>query len=190
MRTAFKEWAVVVDALGRGEQIIILRKGGIHEGKGGFKPEHSAFFLFPTLFHQQREAVIERAQLRYDQLLPGFPPKNILRLQTFCQVVEVHRIDDRDRLAALQGHHLWRQELLEERFEWSKHKHIYCLVVRAWNLPEAVELPMLPEYGGCKSWITLNQEIPITNALPVLDNQAFASRLKQVRDVLIQDRAA
>ncbi|MED5454303.1 MAG: DUF1802 family protein, partial [Verrucomicrobiota bacterium] len=37
MKTAFKEWAVVIDALGRGEQIIILRKGGIHEGKGGFQ---------------------------------------------------------------------------------------------------------------------------------------------------------
>ncbi len=29
MRIAFKEWMIVVDALGRGEQIIILRKGGI-----------------------------------------------------------------------------------------------------------------------------------------------------------------
>jgi UDP-N-acetylglucosamine 2-epimerase (non-hydrolysing) len=28
---AFKEWAVVVDALGRGEQTLILRKGGIQE---------------------------------------------------------------------------------------------------------------------------------------------------------------
>ena len=37
MRIAFKEWAMVVDALGRGEQIIILRKGGISEGRGGFK---------------------------------------------------------------------------------------------------------------------------------------------------------
>jgi hypothetical protein len=25
MRTAFKEWAVIVEALGRGEQILILR---------------------------------------------------------------------------------------------------------------------------------------------------------------------
>src|SRR5258708_6269605 len=28
---AFKEWAVVADALGHGEQILILRKGGIRE---------------------------------------------------------------------------------------------------------------------------------------------------------------
>jgi hypothetical protein len=74
MRTAFKEWAVVVDALLRGEQILILRKGGLREGRGGFQIEHSEFLLFPTLFHQQRESVIPTAQARYDELAPNFPP--------------------------------------------------------------------------------------------------------------------
>ncbi len=41
MRIAFKEWAVIVDALGRGDQILILRKGGISEGRGGFQIEQS-----------------------------------------------------------------------------------------------------------------------------------------------------
>ena len=29
--TALKEWAVTVEAMARGDQIIILRKGGIHQ---------------------------------------------------------------------------------------------------------------------------------------------------------------
>ena len=74
MRAAFKEWAVVVDALGRGIQTVILRKGGISVGPGGFQVAHNRFLLFPTLFHQQRESVIESAQARYDELAPGFPP--------------------------------------------------------------------------------------------------------------------
>ncbi|SVB17570.1 uncharacterized protein METZ01_LOCUS170424, partial [marine metagenome] len=40
VQTAFKEWGVVVEALGRGEQIVILRKGGIAEGDSGFRAEH------------------------------------------------------------------------------------------------------------------------------------------------------
>ncbi|MFL6569175.1 MAG: DUF1802 family protein, partial [Chthoniobacterales bacterium] len=32
----FKEWALVCEALGRGEQRIIIRKGGIAEGRDGF----------------------------------------------------------------------------------------------------------------------------------------------------------
>ncbi|HZE13114.1 MAG TPA: DUF1802 family protein, partial [Chthoniobacterales bacterium] len=49
----FKEWALVGDALGRGEQTILLRKGGIAEGRKGFGFKHAEFFLFPTFFHEQ-----------------------------------------------------------------------------------------------------------------------------------------
>ena len=50
---AFKEWEAIVDALGQGAQIIILRKGGISEGRVGFQARHPKFWLFPTRFHQQ-----------------------------------------------------------------------------------------------------------------------------------------
>jgi hypothetical protein len=40
----FKEWAIVCQALGRGWQSIILRKGGIAEGRDGFSFQHGEFF--------------------------------------------------------------------------------------------------------------------------------------------------
>src|SRR5438477_1344443 len=43
----FKEWSLVCDALGRGEQSVILRKGGIAEGREGFSFRYREFFLFP-----------------------------------------------------------------------------------------------------------------------------------------------
>ena len=49
----FKEWALVCEALGRGEQSILLRKGGIAEGRSGFGFRHDEFFLLPTFFHEQ-----------------------------------------------------------------------------------------------------------------------------------------
>ena len=54
---AFKEWQVVVDAIACGEQSVILRKGGISEGKMGFQWLHDQFFLFPSLFHEQGDLV-------------------------------------------------------------------------------------------------------------------------------------
>jgi hypothetical protein len=41
---AFKEWAVVCEALGSGRQSVILRKGGIAEGREGFAFLHREFF--------------------------------------------------------------------------------------------------------------------------------------------------
>ncbi len=52
---AFKEWEAIVEALGHGAQIVILRKGGIAEGRTGFQAKHPKFWLFPTGYHQQWE---------------------------------------------------------------------------------------------------------------------------------------
>ena len=57
---------MVVEALGLGEQIVILRKGGIAEGEAG-SGEHERFWLFPTRFHQQAEGVVPAAAARFGQ---------------------------------------------------------------------------------------------------------------------------
>ena len=50
LRIALKEWAVICDLLLAGEQAILLRKGGVHEGTGPgqFRLEHDRFALFPA----------------------------------------------------------------------------------------------------------------------------------------------
>jgi hypothetical protein len=184
MRAAFKEWAIVVDALGRGEQIVILRKGGISEGRGGFKMEHPRFFLFPTLFHQQRESVLPAAQSRFDEIAPGFPPPDKLRIEFFAEVVLAEQLHSLDEANALCGQHVWRDEVIAERFEWGREKAIFALGVRVFRLPHAIELPMMPAYGGCKSWIELEQEIATDGATPVLSESASNQRLQLLRDSL------
>jgi len=184
MRCAFKEWAIVVDALGRGGQILILRKGGISEGRGGFTIEHSRFLLFPTLFHQQRESVIESAQTRYDEIAPAFPPADILRLEFAAEVVFAGRLESPEQAQALRGQHIWRDEVIAERFDWGREKAIFALAVRVFRLGRAVELPMLPAYGGCKSWIELDRRVPMEGAVPVLDPVTFDQRLAALRRAL------
>ncbi len=188
MRFAFKEWAVVVDALGRGGQIIILRKGGISEGRGGFKMEHERFLLFPTLFHQQRESVIAAAQERYDLIAPQFPPPGRLRLEFFAEVKMARQLKSLAEAEALCGQHIWRDEVIAERFDWGKEKAIFALGARVYRLPQAIELKMLPEYGGCKSWIELEREIATEGAEPVLTDEAFEKELGRMREALGGER--
>lgn len=177
MRIAFKEWAIVVDALGRGEQVLILRKGGISEGHGGFQVEHPEFLFFPTQFHQQRESVLPNTQIRFDEISKRFPPPEILRLEYFAKVVERRRLDALEDAERLRGQHIWRDEVVAERFDWGKSKNIFALAVRVFRLPKAIELPMLPSYGGCKSWITLEQNIAADQARPVLSDEFFNEKL-------------
>ena len=179
MRTAFKEWAIVVDALGHGEQIIILRKGGISEGRDGFQMEHPQFLLFPTLYHQQRESVTPEAQARYDQIAPGLPLPEILRLEYFAEVAACRQVDSLSSAEGLRGQHCWKGEVIAGRFDWGREKNIFAIAVRVYRLPLTIELPMSPGYGGCKSWVELEKDIVTSAAQPVLDQQAFDHKLNR-----------
>lgn len=183
MRIAFKEWAVVVDALARGDQILILRKGGISEAPGGFQLEHDRFLLFPTLFHQQRESVIPAAQARYDVLAPKLSP-SIVRFECLAEVVIWKLIENFDAALRLRDQHIWRDEVVREKFETGKSRSVYAMAVRVFRLPLPVELPMAPHYGGCKSWVELDTIVSRDGAQPVLTDREFGAKLERLEQAL------
>jgi len=177
MRHAFKEWAIVIDALMTGKQIIILRKGGLIEKPGGFEVEHPEFLLFPTLFHQQRESVLADDQKRFDEIAHLMPSPEVVRLECFARVAACKRLETLADAYALRGMHIWRDEVIRDRFEWGRSKQIHAMAVRIFRLAAPVELPMREEYGGCKSWIEVAEDISTVGAHAVLDDNAFAAQL-------------
>ena len=68
----FKEWARVCDHLATGVTSLILRKGGIAEGRGGFDFGHTDFWLFPTFFHNEDEGL--KPAFRSPRHEPRRPP--------------------------------------------------------------------------------------------------------------------
>ncbi len=154
------------------------------EGGGGFEVEQKEFLLFPTLFHQQRESVLPEGQTRFDEIMPLMPEPSVVRLQGFARVVDWHRLDSLTAARGLHGLHLWREEVIEKRFDWSQDKHIHVMAVRVFRLPAPVEVPMREAYGGCKSWIELAEDISPVGAQAVLEENAFAAQLQRFRKAL------
>ena len=76
----FKEWAIVCEALGRGEQTVIVRKGGIAEGRDGFSFREREFYLFPTFFHEQ----LEKTRLGAESFPP--PREGEIEIRYFAKV--------------------------------------------------------------------------------------------------------
>lgn len=179
VQIAFKEWAVVVEALGRGGQIVILRKGGIAEGRGGFRAEHDRFWLFPTRFHQQAEGVegVDFSKLK-------FPSEDLVRIEFAAEVAEARQLESLDVARRLAGQHIWRDGVIAERFDWGREQGIYAMAVRVRRLPEPVELPLLEKYGGCKSWVELDAELDFGATTPVLENEQFQKKLVAFREAL------
>jgi hypothetical protein len=122
--------------------------------------------------------VLPAAQERFDNLVTS----DKLFIQSFAQVEEWRSIESLQQAQAFRGQHIWRDEVIAERFEWGRSKNIFALAVRMFRLPSAVELPVLPSYDGCKSWIELEADLPTKEAVPVLSDAAFAEKLKRFRD--------
>ncbi|MFY8269091.1 MAG: DUF1802 family protein [Terrimicrobiaceae bacterium] len=162
MNVAFKEWAVVCEALGSGRQSVILRKGGIAEGREGFAFKHPEFFLFPTWFHEQLEKTT----------LPGttvLPPQIEGEIEIrFAAILEwSHLVTDAALLPALRGFHILADSVVEERFHYDDTPGLHVGFVRVFRLNPPCRLPMRKSFAGCRSWIDLPdiEEAPLVSTL-------------------------
>ena len=178
MEAAFKEWNVVVDALGRGDQIVIMRKGGIDEGENGFEIKHKQFWLFPTRFHQQKEFVIPAAA-DYVNISPNH---EMMPIQYHCEVMAHIELTSLDQIDRIQGQHIRKDEVLIQRMTSGECHQLHALLVRTSMLAEPVMIPNRSEYGGCKSWIELRESFDANHLKPVLDDPSFEKKLQKFKE--------
>ncbi len=172
---AFKEWHVIVEALGAGEQILLLRKGGIAEDTGSFQVEHRRFWLFPTHFHAQLERT-KPAAARYFSPAPK-PPGNdaTITLRHFAELVQTAFLSDWETVSRLSPHHLWSDACIRERFHAGQPAGLHALLVRVHRLVEPLTMPVTPDLSGCKSWVKLPADFDDRPSAPVLDDAAFGT---------------
>ena len=176
---AFKEWAVICRALAEGRQALILRKGGIAESGGTFRPEHAEFLLYPTYFHEHRAGVKPEYLPLLETAVSRMPSAGTIRLTHLVRVVEVRHITDLDAALALDGLHAWTPEVVKQRFHY-RMPGLFALAVRVFRLPEPVERVERPEYAGCKTWVELDEPAGTDGAEPVLSDEQFADHLARI----------
>lgn len=179
---AFKEWAVVCAALAVGRQTLILRKGGIHEGREGFRVEHREFWLFPTGFHQQRDEVIPEAWPLLDEIQSRGQPSG-RSLDLYAVVEDVHHVLDRAALARLSGRHVWSEATVEQRFQY-RTPGLFALVVRVFRRPTPFVIADSPHFAGCKSWVDLPSPLPTSGLQPVLGDEIFERQRQEIQEFL------
>ncbi len=170
LQHALKEWAVAIKALERGDTALVVRKGGIREK--AFAVPETRFLLFKSYEHQNP------GQLKpeYHELLrstPQRPDDGPVILTSFAEVQGAYEVSEAEELEALDPYHIWTPEYAGSRLKWRPKKPLTVLVLRIYVLPDPVELPYHPEYGGCKSWIELEKNTSTTGSRPALDDSAF-----------------
>ena len=183
MAVAFKEWALVCEALGNGAQSVILRKGGIAEGRGGFGFDHPEFYLFPTYYHGQ----IGKVRIP-GVMLPERDPDRVI-ISRVAAVEWSGRIADPDMARRLEPLHVLDPSVVRERFAYDTGTGslggagINVAFVRVFRIEPSLILPMEESFGGCRSWIELPAMTP-SALVSVLSDEQHARKKGLFSDIL------
>lgn len=174
----FKEWSIVCEALGHGLQSIILRKGGIAEGRQGFSFQHREFFLFPTHFHEQLERV-----RKIDFRIPE-PNRDKIDIKYFVRIEETRVITSWSIAKALEPLHVLHPNVVRERFKDDRAPGIHVALVCVFRLEPFWTIANEKRYGGCRSWVNLPEPPAIKCFQPVLSDRAHENQRRAFRAVI------
>ena len=183
-RTALKEWAVLVDAMARGDIVAMVRKGGIREQRAGFQVRHDRFLLYPTFFHEKAAELAPRFVPTLEASHGLRPEEGVVRIEYVAEVAAVWPVADLALLPAIEHEHGLARAAVESRFHYKNRPGVQVVAVRLARLPRAVELPEQRRYAGCVSWVELDDAIDVRDAVPVVPAADFERRLAALRTAL------
>lgn len=153
---AFKEWDIVCKALEEGRQSLILRKGGIHEGREGFSFAHDEFVLFPTRFHAQGDYV----KIPEVVTKPEWEVGDEVIINSKVRVEKAVTLTDWDEVALLADQHIWTEETIRDRFFWEgkgmASGSIHVAYVEVEKLKDSVRFNYANKHKGCRSWVEID----------------------------------
>ena len=185
-QVALKEWAVTVRALAQGQQILLLRKGGIHEDGKDFRVIHPEFLLYPTYEHQREDLLRTEYQPGLRAVLAEPPLEDRITFGYWAKVEEVIEVSQQDKVDDLSPHYIWTNAYAQSRLHWKPMLPLSVLLLRVYRMEEPVTVPFLPEYRGCTSWVEVLTPVSLGRLQPVLSDPEFQQRVEQVKGSLGQ----
>jgi hypothetical protein len=183
-RTALKEWAVLVDAMARGEIVAMVRKGGIREQRAGFSVRHDRFVFYPTFFHEKLNELAPRFVESLHAVHTKQPAPGTIRIEYVADVAGVWEVTDLDRLREVSDMFGLAWGAVESRFHYKNRPGVQVVAVRVSRLADAAVIPEVRRYQGCVSWVELDEAVSVGNASPVLDDASMMMRLTVLRNAL------
>jgi hypothetical protein len=176
-----KEWATVVKALEQGKQTVILRKGGILETASGFNIESKKFFLFPTWEHQETKHVKPEFHEFLNSVLNKKPKEGFNKISSYAEVLYEKDVKSNDVINNLSPFHVWSDSYIQERRNWMPEKPMKAVFLKIIKIPE-FNLPLQPEFSGCKSWIELNSNFQEGES--ALKDNKIEERLQEFKEIV------
>ena len=182
LNIALKEWSATIHALAAGDQLFILRKGGIRETNRHFEMAHQRFLLYPTHFHEADLLLKPKFKHLVDS--NDSVARETVVFKAFAEVADVLSVNDADALDALSELHIWSDEFVTKRIAWKPRHAADLIVLKTYTLPTPVRLPVEPHHKGCKSWVDIDPPIDVAASFPAISDEKWEDRLREIRLLL------
>ena len=181
---ALKEWAVTVNALAQGQQVLLLRKGGIHEVTKDFRIAHPEFLLYPTYEHQNEDLLKPSSQSLLQETLTDSSPAGTVTFSYWAQVTETIKVAELEKVQELSNYHIWTNEYTESRLRWKPMVPLSIMLLRVFKLEAPVNIPWIKEYGGCTSWVEIMPKINLGQLTPAMNDSDYQNSVASIKDCL------
>jgi len=178
---ALKEWAVTVEAMAKGDQVLLLRKGGIHEDGKDFRVIHREFLFYPTYLHQKEDLLQPAYQPVLRKLLEQPQDNDRITFSYWARAEELLEISEQEKVDNLKPHHIWTTAYAQSKLHWKPMLPMSVLFLRIYKLEQPATVPYLPEYGGCTSWVEVLSDVNLGRMEPVLNDAEFQRRCDDIK---------
>ena len=181
---ALKEWAITIEAMARGDQVLLLRKGGIHEDNKDFRVIHREFLFYPTYLHQKEDLIQPAHQPALRKMLEQPQDFEKVTFSHWAKTEDVLEISDQEKVNDLEPHYIWTTGYAQSRLHWKPMLPLSVLLLRVYKLETPVTVPYLPEYGGCTAWVEVLADVELGRMEPMLSDTEFQRRIDEIKGAL------
>ena len=187
LNIALKEWSATIDALASGDQLFLLRKGGIRETNRHFEMTHRRFLLYPTHFHEAGRLLKPEFRDLVDTDTPV--AGDAVTFTAWAEVADVLSVNHAEQLEALSSFHVWTDEFMNKRIAWKPRHAADLIVLRTHKLINPVDIPIAPHHKGCKSWVDIEPSIDVGASIPAMPDAEWEKQATRIRMLLSETTA-
>lgn len=170
IKRSLKEWNAVIEALGHGEQFIIIRK---------YLPTTDEFFLYPTFTYARDDNYLEKFKKNYWEFVEKFAypqrKNNKTEVKYYAKIKKVITIPS-IKLKKINKYHIWNLKHIKEYLK-NKNANVWLLSVYK------LEKPLMLDFNRSMLYTKLKRPINVDFAQPILDKKTYLKLEKEILEI-------
>lgn len=183
LKVGLKEWSAVTEALGSGEQTILVH---------AVEPKHQEFFLYPTFnFANDPQKFPDRFQSKYlamakksgEETTKRGKEELLVDIKYFAHIEKTVQIDSPKIWKQLEPYFIWKSEHVNQYAQATKKGCASLWIVRVFKFPAPIVIGRW-SMGGPPDYYRQEEEISTKGGSPILPDADFTKTKNEILQIV------